>query len=429
MIPAQAPYPQVLFRNRQPDRIATLEEYRRSGGYEALQTALQTLSPQAVRGQILEAMLLGRGGAAFSTGRKLMTVADDAPRPRYLVCNADEMEPGTFKDRVLIHADPHLLIEGMTLTAFAEGACCGIVFIRPEYESAARILERQSEVARKAGLLGANILGSGFDFDIVVHRSGGRYICGEGSAQLNALMGRRPNPKQPPPYPTEKGLWGQPTVLQNVETLACVAPIIRNGPEWFKNLALTDTGAGTKIFCVSGKVRQPGCFELPMGVPLSEIIEVHAGGMLPGSEFKACLPGGASTRFMPREFYEIPMDFESLRLAGHRLGTGAIMVFDHQTCLVAATLNLITFFARESCGWCTPCREGLPYIRDLLARIEDGRGEPEFIPMLKRMGEHLWKAYCAFAPGAASPLESLLTYFEDEVQAHIRLGHCPFRER
>jgi len=429
MIPAQAPYPQVLFRNRQPDRIATLEEYRRSGGYEALQTALQTLSPQAVRGQILEAMLLGRGGAAFSTGRKLMTVADDAPRPRYLVCNADEMEPGTFKDRVLIHADPHLLIEGMTLTAFAEGACCGIVFIRPEYESAARILERQSEVARRAGLLGADILGSGFDFDIVVHRSGGRYICGEGSAQLNALMGRRPNPKQPPPYPTEKGLWGQPTVLQNVETLACVAPIIRNGPEWFKNLALTDTGAGTKIFCVSGKVRQPGCFELPMGVPLSEIIEVHAGGMLPGSEFKACLPGGASTRFMPREFYDIPMDFESLRLAGHRLGTGAIMVFDHKTCLVAATLNLITFFARESCGWCTPCREGLPYIRDLLARIEDGRGEPEFIPMLKRMGEHLWKAYCAFAPGAASPLESLLTYFEDEVQAHIRLGRCPFRER
>ncbi|MCU0557684.1 MAG: SLBB domain-containing protein [Desulfobacterales bacterium] len=429
MKPAETPYPRVLFRNRQPDRIATLEEYRRSGGYEALQTALQTLSPQAVRGQILDAMLLGRGGAAFSTGRKLMTVANDAPRPRYLVCNADEMEPGTFKDRVLIHADPHLLIEGMTLTAFAEGACCGIVFIRPEYESAARILERESGLARKAGLLGANILGSGFDFDIVVHRSGGRYICGEGSAQLNALMGRRPNPKQPPPYPTEKGLWGQPTVLQNVETLACVAPIIRNGPEWFKNLALTDTGAGTKLFCVSGKVRQPGCFELPMGVPLSEIIEVHAGGMLPGSEFKACLPGGASTRFMPREFYEIPMDFESLRLAGHRLGTGAIMVFDHKTCLVAATLNLITFFARESCGWCTPCREGLPYIRDLLARIEDGRGEPEFIPMLKRMGEHLWKAYCAFAPGAASPLESLLTYFGDEVQAHIRLGRCPFRER
>ncbi len=429
MKPAETPYPRVLFRNRQPDRIATLEEYRRSGGYEALQTALKTLSPQTVRRQILDAMLLGRGGAAFPSGRKLMTVADDAPRPRYLVCNADEMEPGTFKDRVLIHADPHLLIEGMTLTAFAEGACCGIVFIRPEYESAARILERQSEVARRAGLLGANILGSGFDFDIVVHRSGGRYICGEGSAQLNALMGRRPNPKQPPPYPTEKGLWGQPTVLQNVETLACVAPIIRNGPEWFKNLALTDTGAGTKIFCVSGKVRQPGCFELPMGVPLSEIIEVHAGGMLPGSEFKACLPGGASTRFMPREFYEIPMDFESLRLAGHRLGTGAIMVFDHKTCLVAATLNLITFFARESCGWCTPCREGLPYIRDLLARIEDGRGEPEFIPMLKRMGEHLWKAYCAFAPGAASPLESLLTYFEDEVQAHIRLGRCPFRER
>ncbi|MCG6907727.1 MAG: SLBB domain-containing protein [Desulfobacteraceae bacterium] len=429
MSPADAPYPQVLFRNRQPDRIATLEEYRQSSGYEALQTALNNLSPQKVRQQILEAMLQGRGGAAFPTGRKLMTVADDAPHPRYLVCNADEMEPGTFKDRVLIHADPHLLIEGMTLTAFAEGACHGIVFIRPEYESAARILERETGVARRAGLLGADILGSGFDFDIVVHRSGGRYICGEGSAQLNALMGRRPNPKQPPPYPTEKGLWGQPTVLQNVETLACVAPIIRNGPEWFKALALTETGAGTKIFCVSGKVRKPGCFELPMGVPLREIIETHAGGMLPGSEFKACLPGGASTRFLPREFYDLPMDFESLRQAGHRLGTGAIMVFDHKTCLVAATLNLITFFARESCGWCTPCREGLPYIRDLLERIEDGRGEPEFIAMLQAMAAHLWKAYCAFAPGAASPLESLLTYFEDEVQAHIRLGRCPFRVR
>mgnify|MGYP001826549316 FL=1 len=429
MSPAKPPYPQVLFRNRQPDRIATLAEYRHSGGYEALQTALETLSPRAVRQQILDAMLQGRGGAAFPTGRKLMTVAEDAPRPRDLVCNADEMEPGTFKDRVLIHADPHLLIEGMTLTAFAEGACRGIVFIRPEYESAARILERETAVARRAGLLGADILGSGFDFDIFVHRSGGRYICGEGSAQLNALMGRRPNPQQPPPYPTEKGLWGQPTVLQNVETLACVAPIIRNGPEWFKALALTESGAGTKLFCVSGRVRQPGCFELPMGVRLREIIEVHAGGMPPGSEFKACLPGGASTRFLPREFYDIPMDFESLRQAGHRLGTGAIMVFDHKTCLVAATLNLMVFFARESCGWCTPCREGLPYIRDMLERIEDGRGEPEFVPMLHGMAAHLWKAYCAFAPGAASPLESLLTYFEDEVQAHIRLGRCPFRGR
>ena len=304
-------HPQVLFRNRQPDRIATLAEYRQSGGYEALRAALKSLSPQAVRQQLLDAMLLGRGGAAFPTGRKLMTVADDAPRPRYLVCNADEMEPGTFKDRVLIHADPHLLIEGMALTAFAEGASHGIVFIRPEYESAARILERETGVARRAGLLGRDILGSGFEFDIVIHRSGGRYICGEGSAQLNALMGRRPNPKQPPPYPTEKGLWGQPTVLQNVETLACVPHIIRNGPQWFKNLAVTDSGAGTKLFCVSGKVRQPGCFELPMGMPLSEIIETHAGGMLPGSEFKACLPGGASTRFMPRSIYDIPMDFES----------------------------------------------------------------------------------------------------------------------
>jgi len=213
-----------------------------------------------------------------------------------------------------------------------------------------------------------------------------------------------------------------------VETFACVPHILRNGPEWFKSLARTETGAGTKIFCVSGKVNRPGCFELPMGIPLREIIEEHAGGMRAGSEFKACLPGGASTRFLPREFYDIEMDFEPFQAVGHRLGTGAIMVFDHKTCLVAATLNLTEFFARESCGWCTPCREGLPYIRELLWRIEEGKGEEDFIPMLERMRKHLWNAYCAFALGAASPVESLLTYFEDEVREHIRKKKCPFKD-
>jgi NADH-quinone oxidoreductase subunit F len=420
-------YPQVLFKNRKPDRITTIDEYRQSGGYSALVRVLEKGSHAAVKQQILDAVLLGRGGAAFPAGKKMETIADDAPYPRYIVCNTDEMEPGTFKDRVLIHADPHMLIEGMIITGYGILAERGVIFIRPEYESAAKILEREIQVAREAGYLGKNILGSEYSLDIVVHRSGGRYICGEVTAQLNALMGKRPNPKQPPPYPTEKGLWDRPTLVNNVETLACVPHIIRHGADWFKSLALTAGAAGTKIFCISGHVNRPGCYELPLGVRLSEIIEDHAGGMRSGAKFKACLPGGASTRFMTMQFYDIEMDFGSLKKEDHRLGTGAIMIFDHTTCMVAATLNLIDFFTRESCGWCTPCREGLPYIRDLLARIEAGEGEEAFISMLEGMSRHLWNAYCAFAPGAASPLESLLTYFGDEVREHIAQKKCPFK--
>jgi NADH-quinone oxidoreductase subunit F len=420
-------YPQVLFQNRKPDRIATLAEYEASGGYGTLGRMFQTRSPGEVEQLVLDAALLGRGGAGFPAGKKWLTVSQDAPHPRYLVCNADEMEPGTFKDRILIHADPHMVIEGMIIAGYATQADRGIIFIRPEYEGAARILEREIGIATKAGYLGRNILGSAYSLEIVVHRSAGRYICGEGTAQIRALEGRRANPKQPPPHPTEVGLWGQPTVLHNVETLACVPHILRNGVAWFKGLARTPTAAGTKIFCVSGKVNRPGAYELPLGVRLSEIIEEHAGGMPQGSEYKACLPGGASTRYLPRQFYDIEMDFEAMHKVGHRLGTGAVMVFDQKTCLVAATLNLMEFFARESCGWCTPCREGLPFIRDILRRIESGEGREEFVPMLERMSKHLWNSYCAFAPGAASPVESLLTYFGDEVEEHIKQKGCPFK--
>ena len=419
--------PQVLFQNRHPDRIATFEEYRAGGGYEALTGALARRTPAEVREIVLDAALLGRGGAAFPAGRKMATIAEDAPHPRFIICNADEMEPGTFKDRVLIHADPHQLIEGIVLAAWSVQADRGIIFIRPEYENAARILERELGVARANGFLGGNILGSGYAFDIVVHRSAGRYICGEVTAQVNALMGRRPNPRQPPPYLTQEGLWARPTLVHNVETFACLPHIVRHGADWFKGLARSAGGAGTKIFAVSGKVRRPGCYELPLGTRLSEIIEVHAGGMLAGSEFKACLPGGASTGFLTREHYHVEMDFDALKKVGNRLGTAAVMVLDQHTCMVAATLNLMEFFARESCGWCTPCREGLPYIRDILARIEAGEGEPGFIPMLEQMKVHLYRSYCAFAPGAAAPLESLLAHFKDELQEHIRGRACPFR--
>ena len=420
-------YPQVLLENRKPDRIITLEEYEQGGGYQGLKAALEKHPESDIIQMLEDANLLGRGGAAFPTGFKLKTVAADAPFPRYLVCNADEMEPGTFKDRVLIHTNPHMMIEGMIIAGYTIKAEKGIIFIRPEYESGAKILEREVSRAQEAGYLGKNILGHDYSLEIVVHRSGGRYICGEVTAQLNAVMGKRPNPMQPPPYPTEKGVWGLPTVLSNVETFACIPHIMRRGPDWFKGLASTATGAGTKIFCISGRVNRPGVYELPMGIRLSEIIEKYAGGMPTGSEFKACLPGGASTGFLPKAHYDIEMDFESLKKVGNRLGTGAIMVFDQDTCLVAATLNLTEFFARESCGWCTPCREGLPYVLDLLTHLENGAGEQDMIPILDDMGQHLWSAYCAFAPGAVAPLQSLLTHFREEVEEHISQKRCPFR--
>jgi NADH-quinone oxidoreductase subunit F len=420
-------YPQVLLQNRKPDRIATLDEYRQSGGYRALEQAIQKLSPKDIQQIVLDSSLLGRGGAGFPTGRKWMGVSERAPFPRYIVTNIDEMEPGTFKDRVMCHADPHMIIEGTIIAGYAISAQKAFLFIRPSYENAARILEREIRIAREAGYLGRNILGSDFSFEIIPHRSAGRYICGEGTAQLNAIEGKRANPRSAPPYPTDQGLWRRPTVLNNMETLACVPHILRHGGEWFRQLARTKGGAGTKLYCVSGKVKHPGCYELPLGTPLNEIIEKHAGGLLPGSEYKTCLPGGASTRFLPKEHYHVEMDFGPLKEVGSRLGTGAVIVFDHKTCLVAAAVNLMDFFVRESCGWCTPCREGLPYIRDLLRRIENGEGKEEFIPRIQQMSKHTWKSYCAFAPGATMPVESLFTFFGDEVREHISQKKCPYR--
>ncbi|MGE5842899.1 MAG: complex I 51 kDa subunit family protein [Deltaproteobacteria bacterium] len=418
----------VLFQNSRPDRPATFEEYCRSGGYQALTLAVRNMAPKEVNGKVTDWGLRGRGGAGFRAGLKWGGVPGGAAFPRYVVANTDEMEPGTFKDRVLVNTDPHMVIEGTILAGFAVSAKRGLFFVRPSYEMDAQLLERELEVARSAGYLGKNIAGSDYSFDIVVHRSGGRYICGEATAQVNAIMGNRPHPLKGGPRMAEKGLWNRPTLVNNVETLACVPHILMRGPEWFKSLARTATGAGTKLYGVSGKVNHPGCFELPMGTRLSEIIEEAAGGMVKGSEFKAVLPGGASTAFMPRQYYDLEMDFDPVKKTGHRLGTGAIVVFDHKTCLVGAALNLTDFFVRESCGLCTPCREGLPHIRELLWKIENGQGREEFIPMLQEMAGYMRYAYCTFAPGAAEPVEGLLRHFEEEVREHISQRKCPFRE-
>ena len=412
---------QVLLLNRNPERPLTLDEYRAHGGYEALIETLKKRTPEEVRQAVLDSKLKGRGGAWFPTGKKWSFIGKE--HPRYIVPNTDEMEPGTFKDRVLVNVNPHLVLEGIILAGFAVSAARGIFFIRPSYEMDAQLIERELKVAREAGFLGDKILGSDFSFDLVVHRSAGRYICGEASAQVNAIMGNRPRPLKEA-HMADTGLWGKPTIVNNVETLSCVPHILRKGPEWFKGLSRSPDDGGTKLFCISGRVSRPGCYELPMGTPFSEVLK-EAGDMIPGSELKAFLPGGASTGFMPTKFKNLPMDYESYKQTGNPLGTGAIVVFDENTCLVGATLNLIEYFARESCGFCTPCREGLPFMRDLLRRLEEGEGKEEFIPMLKEMAHHMDSSYCGFAPGAAAPVLGLLKYFEDDIREHISQRQCP----
>lgn len=336
------------------------------------------------------------------------------------------MEPGIYKDRVLLERNPHLLVEGMTLACYALGVQHAFIFVRQGYEQAAENLRCSIAAAHGSGFLGDNILGSCFSLELDVHQSAGRYICGEETALINALEGKRANPRAKPPFPAIKGLWGQPTVVNNVETLANIPSIITGGPLWWKSTAAIPEAAGTKLFCISGHVVNTDCFELPLGMTLGEIIDGPCGGMRPGSSFKACIPGGASTPYFTDAHRDVPMDFDPVAKAGSRLGTGGIIVFDQNTCMVAATLNLIRFFARESCGWCTPCREGLPFVRHTLERIESGLGEARDIDILREHVQMLNYAFCALAPGAMGPVEGLLRLFEDELQSHITAKKCPF---
>ncbi|KAB0665733.1 NADH-quinone oxidoreductase subunit NuoF [Oryzomonas japonica] len=415
----------ILFRHNRPDRAVTLDEYRAEGGFQALQKALADLSPDAVQQTVIDSGLRGRGGAGFPTGKKWSFVPRNLPGPRYLICNCDEMEPGTYKDRVLLERNPYLLVEGMALACYALGVERAFIFIRRGYELAAQNLKGAIAQAHKAGFLGSAICGSTFNLELDVHQSAGRYICGEETALMNALEGIRANPRSKPPFPAVKGLWGQPTVVNNVETLSNIPAIVAHGPAWFKALAATPEGAGTKLFCVSGHVQKPLCLELPIGTTLGEIIDTHCGGMRAGSTFKACIPGGASTPYFTRDHRTVPLDFDPVAKAGSRLGTGGVVVFDQTTCMVAATLNLVRFFARESCGWCTPCREGLPFVQHILERIEAGRGEMADMDILREHVHKLNYAFCALAPGAMGPVEGLLRLFEDEVREHITGGKCP----
>jgi len=428
--PDPAGWERPMSRAMRPDgEPAFFADYVAAGGYEGLARVLRELQPQDVTQAVVDSGLRGRGGAGYATGRKwsTMPVVADAPHPKYVACNGDEMEPGSIKDRYLLGRNPHLLVEGMIVAAYAVQADAGYIFLRAQYDHPYACLERALAEARAAGYLGDRIMGSDFSFEIYLHESIGRYICGEASAMLNALESLRPNPRARPPHMTGAGLFSRPTVVNNVESYAAVPGIARNGAAWWKSLSASPEG-GTKIYGVSGRVAKPGCLELPLGTSLRELIEVHAGGMLPGYRLRAVVPGGASTAFVPAADIDVAMDFESLAHVGSRMGTGTPVLLDDQTCPIGMTLNMLQFFAQESCGWCTPCREGLQWSAALLRDIEEGRGRMEDLDLL---AEQVWfmgpdKTFCDLAPGAMQPLEAALRLFRDDFVAHIESGACPY---
>ncbi|GGB00565.1 NADH-quinone oxidoreductase subunit NuoF [Puia dinghuensis] len=405
-----------------------LEEYERTGGYAAVRKALKQLTPEDIQQQVLASTLKGRGGAGFSTGTKwgLIPMGADAPHPKYLIANADEMEPGTFKDRLLLEGNPHQLIEGMILSAYAIQADIAYIFLRWAYRKAAVLLQQSIEEAYGAGYLGKHILGGSWSLEMHLHTGVGRYMCGEETALLNALEGKRATPRAKPPFPQLSGLFGKPTIVNNVETLCCIPHIVNNGADWFKSLSRCAEG-GTKLYGVSGKVNHPGCWELPMGTTIRELLH-HAGGMKNGHRLKGLLPGGASTDFLTEQHLDTPLDYTSVAAAGSRLGTGTIIVLDDATCPVGFVHNLQHFFAQESCGWCTPCREGLPWVEKTLLSIERGEATPEDIELL-RMHTHMLgpgHTFCALAPGAMEPLQSALHYFMDDFERHLTEKKCPY---
>ena len=413
----------LTWRLAHHDAVLDLATYESLRGFEALKMALNQSADDTLN-TIKEAVVKGRGGAGFPAGIKWSLMAPPDGGPRYLVCNADEMEPGTFKDRLLMERLPLQLIEGMLISAYAIGATAGYIFIRGEYILAAERLTAALEELRANNLVGDNILGSDFSFDLHVHTGAGRYICGEETALINSLEGRRANPRTKPPFPQVAGAWGRPTVVNNVETLHNVSAIILHGSKWYQDLpkvkGVVET-PGTKLFGCSGLVNDPGLWELPFGYTAREIIEDFAGGMQEGKKLKAWLPGGASTDFLTAEHLDTVVDFDTIQKAGSRMGTGLIMVVDEEQDMVPLLRNLEIFFQRESCGWCTPCRDGLPWGVKLLTAINDGQGQIGDVEKLEGLTRDLWigKTFCAHAPGAMEPLMSAIKYFRPEFDQKI----------
>jgi NADH-quinone oxidoreductase subunit F len=405
-------------------RSWSLDTYEANGGYRALRTAL-AMAPADVVTTVKDSGLRGRGGAGFPTGLKWSFLPKPDGKPRYLVVNADESEPGTCKDVPLMLASPHSLIEGVIITSYAIGCHKAFIYVRGEVLHVYRRLLNAVAEARAKGYVGENVLGSGLDLDIVVHAGAGAYICGEETALLDSLEGRRGQPRLKPPFPAVAGLYARPTVVNNVESIASVPSIVAGGAGWFKSMG-TERSSGFGLFSLSGHVNRPGQYEAPLGITLRELLAM-AGGIRRGHELKFWTPGGSSTPLFTAEHLDTPLDFEAVAAAGSMLGTRALQIFDETTCVVRAVLRWTEFYEHESCGKCTPCREGTYWLAQVLKRLEAGEGSAEDLEKLLDICDNiLGRSFCALGDGATSPISSSITYFRDEYLAHLTHGGCPF---
>ncbi len=417
---------EVCFRLMDLDRPWELETYQSAGGYEALRRVLtEPMSPVELIDMVKKSGLRGRGGAGFPTGVKWGFINRTAPGPRYLVCNSDEGEPGTCKDRDILRYNPHALIEGMVIGGWAIAAAAGYNYIRGEFWEPYERFEAALREARQAGFLGKNILGSGFDFDIHTHLGAGAYICGEETALLNSLEGGKGQPRYKPPFPAQFGLYGRPTIINNTESLASIPEIVRRGPDWFRELGVPNSG-GSKLFSVSGNVNRPGNYEVPLGTPFAKLLEM-AGGVREGRRLKAVIPGGSSAPVIPGNvMMDLTMDYDSIAKAGSMLGSGAVVVMDDTNCMVKVLDRISYFYYEESCGQCTPCREGTGWMHRVIHRIETGHGRPEDLNLLDDVAAKIQgRTICALGDAAAMPVAGFLKHFRDEFAYHIEHKRCP----
>ncbi len=416
---------QVCFRTLQFDQPWTLENYRNVGGYAVLEQILRDKTRQEdIIEQLKNSALRGRGGAGFPTGLKWSFMPRKMPGAKYIVCNSDEGEPGTCKDRDIMRYNPHQLIEGMIIAGYTIGAEVGYNYVRGEFYEPIERFEQALTEAREAGYLGKNILDSGFNFELHTHPGAGAYICGEETALLESLEGKKGQPRYKPPFPAGYGLYGRPTTINNTETLASVPVILQHGADWFHELGTPNNG-GQKIFCMTGHVNKPGNYEVPLGMPFAELLEL-AGGIREGHQLKAVIPGGTSTPVVPADvMMQTAMSYDGIGKAGSMLGAGSVIVMDDSTCMVKALERIAYFYYEESCGQCTPCREGTGWLYRVIKRIENGQGQQEDLDRLVDVAENInGNTICALGDAAAAPVISFIKHFREEFQYHIDHGCC-----
>jgi len=419
----------LLFKDIDTPGLRSIDTYRKGGGYETLAATLGKTTADQVIEVVKASGLRGRGGAGFPTGLKWSFVPKASPKPRYIVCNADESEPGTFKDRELMEKNPHLLIEGMIIAGYAIGSSLGYIYLRGEFEYIQKIIDQAIGEARAAGLLGENVAGTGVRFDLHTHLGAGAYICGEETALLSSLEGYRGQPRLKPPFPAVEGLYACPTVVNNTETLMCVPHIVKNGAAWYRQWG-TEKSAGTKVFSVSGPVKRPGNYEVPLGYSMKKLIMEDCGGMVEGLKLKAVIPGGSSVPLLPAADLDTPLDYESMNAKGTFLGSGGVIVIDDQTCIVDALWNVTRFYEHESCGKCTPCREGTYWMAEVFERLENGHGKDTDIELLASVADNiLGKSFCALGDAAAMPVQGALKHFRDEFEHHVTHKACRANRR